>query len=327
MTAASIARWEWRTYGRSLQPPLHTQHGLWQRREGIVLRLVDEQGRVGYGEIAPIPWFGSETIAQAIAFCQSLPAAIAHSHLPTIPDHLPACQFGFESAWATLEAPENPPDLPPDRLCALLPTGAIALDAWAELWARGHRTFKWKIGVAELPTELAWFEQLMTALPSGAAVRLDANGGLSVAAAATWLAATHGTAVEFLEQPLPPAQFAELMQLQAQGKTAIALDESVATLAQLQQCYRQGWRGIYVLKPAIAGSPRRLRQVCQAQPLDLVFSSALETEIGRQAGLRLALDLGNPARALGYGTAHWFTAIASPAPTHPEQFEQLWQTL
>jgi O-succinylbenzoate synthase len=95
--------------------------------------------------------------------------------------------------------------------------------------------------------------------------------------------------------------------------TAIALDESVATLAQLEACYQQGWRGIFVIKPSIAGSPKRLRQFCQANKIDAVFSSVFETVVGRQAVLRLASELANNNRAVGFGVNHWF-----------EQDEETW---
>jgi O-succinylbenzoate synthase len=88
--------------------------------------------------------------------------------------------------------------------------------------------------------------------------------------------------------------------------TPIALDESVATLDQLEDCYKRGWRGIFVIKTAIAGSPRRLRQFCQAHAIDAVFSSVFESAIARLAALQLAAELSNPNRAIGFGVNHWF---------------------
>jgi len=50
--------------------------------------------------------------------------------------------------------------------------------------------------------------------------------------------------IEFLEQPLPVAQFDAMLELSDRYSTQLALDESVATLDQLQASYQQGWRGI-----------------------------------------------------------------------------------
>ncbi|MEL6380907.1 MAG: o-succinylbenzoate synthase [Cyanobacteria bacterium J06626_18] len=319
-----------RPYYRPFRKPLQTHHGLWEKREGLIVRLQDDEGRVGLGEIAPIPWFGTETLDEAKDFCSGWSQPFLPEAIATIPNTFPACQFGFGSALrfrdqVPLAARDrfplagcndpvgNIPEEPGPLVCALLPTGAAALHAWSSLWQKGHRTFKWKIGVTSLQEELSLFRALVNALPSNAYLRLDANGGLTPNTANQWLTAcdaAHGK-VEFLEQPLPPDHILDwVVQASDTFQTAIALDESVATLKQLQQVYQQlQSRVVYVVKPAIAGFPEKLRTLCTQHRLDVVFSSALETPIGRQATLNLAQELwavGISRRALGFGVGHWF---------------------
>ena len=93
-----VYQFEFHPYSRPFKRPLQTNHGSWKVREGIILSLSDETG-ISYGEIAPISWFGSETLAQAVDFCRQLPSEITEEMIFSIPDQLPACQFGFESAW------------------------------------------------------------------------------------------------------------------------------------------------------------------------------------------------------------------------------------
>lgn len=320
-------KFQFRPYRRRFKPPLQTNHGIWDVREGIILRLSDEIGRVGYGEIAPISWFGSETIEQALDFCRQLPNEITQETIFSISDRLPACQFGFESAWEDLKAEEaqreNPQATRRHSLLSysgLLPAGEAALHAWQKLWDRGYRTFKWKIGVYPIAVELRIFDLLTQALPA-AFLRLDANGGLSYDDANLWLYrcdriwanAELPVEIEFIEQPLPVEQFDRMQELSSCYATAIALDESVATLAQLKACYQQGWRGIFVIKPSIAGSPKRLQQFFQANKIDVVFSSVFETAVGRQAALKLAAELSQNHRAVGFGVNQW-----------EEQDEQTW---
>ncbi len=292
-------------------------------REGIILRFTNDVGGVGFGEIAPLDWFGSESFEDAIAFCQQLPNEIDEATIAAIPSHLSACQFGFESAWERLTTdPVIPSTL---TYSALLPTGFAVLDGWQELWRQGYRTFKWKIGVADIEDEIQFFEQLVDELPARAFLRLDANAGLTVSQAERWLqrcdslGKTNPT-LEFLEQPLPIEQF-DLMQTLSQNySTPLAIDESVSSLNQLRECYYQGWRGIFVIKPAIVGSPTQLRQFCRESAIDAVFSSVFETAIGHQAGLQLAAELSLKNRAVGYGTSHWFDDLI-------EEGDQLWQSL
>ena len=310
---------QFRCYQRRFDHPLQTHHGLWEVREGILLKLTDELGKVNWGEIAPISWFGSETLEQALEFCQQLPSEITQASLFSVPDRLPACQFGFESI---LKPQTSNLKIQSSKLSALLPAGNLVLNAWKAPWEAGHRTFKWKIGVDVQELEL--LEQLVGALPPTAKLRLDANGGLGVSAAREWLKMCGRLGIEFLEQPLSIDEFDAMLNLAAEYATPLALDESVATLAQLKTCYDAGWRGVFVIKPAIVGSPTRLRQFCQERAIDAVFSSALETAIGRQAGLQLAAELSNPERAIGYGTTHWFTDQFTD---RSEDFEQLWEHL
>ncbi|BAZ70343.1 o-succinylbenzoate synthase [Fischerella sp. NIES-4106] len=296
-------KFEFRPYQRKFVRGIATSHGIWEIREGIILRLTDETNKIGWGEIAPISWFGSETLAQAWDFCRQLPKEITEETIFSIPDQLPACQFGFESALFS-------PPTPSTSLThsALLPTGEAALQAWENLWQQGYSTFKWKIGVYPTPVELKILDLLTQSLPTSAKLRLDANGGLKEEEAKLWLESCDrlNTNIEFLEQPLSVDQFLQILELSKCYKTAIALDESVATLPQLKYCFQQGWRGIFVIKPAIIGSPSQLRQFCQQHEIDAVFSSVFETSIGRKAALQIAVELSRHNRAMGFGINHYF---------------------
>jgi len=307
-----LYQFEFRTYQRKFKRPLQTSHGIWEIRAGIILKLTDENGKIGWGEIAPLSWFGSESFEQALYFCNSLPANILEEMIFGISAELPACQFGFESALSNEDNEEEN-----NRYSGLLPAGETALSAVQMLWKQGYRTFKWKIGVIE--QELNVFQQLVKAMDNlgdreKALLRLDANGGLNYSQAETWLKTcdnvleipNFSVKIEFLEQPLPVTQFEEMLELSAAYATPIALDESVANLDRIQECYDQGWRGIFVIKPAIAGSPSQLRKFCQTHNIDAVFSSVFETQIGRQAALNLATELFPNSRALGFGTDCWF---------------------
>ena len=323
-----LYKFDFSIYQRKFNTPLQTSHGVWNIREGIIIRLREETGKFSLGEIAPINWLGSESFEQAIDFCRQLPARIKDEIIFSIPAELPACQFGFESAWENINQPIQNISFPYSPLAkegakiknqysGLLPSGEAALQVWQTLWNQGYRTFKWKIGVGKIQEELKVFDQLISAIvemESSVFLRLDANGGLSYAEACEWLQVCDRIIgndklridIEFLEQPLPVNQFEVILELSSLYSTPIALDESVATLNQMQKCYQQGWRGIFVIKPCIAGSPSRLRKFCQTYDIDAVFSSVFETKIGREKALNLAVELSHHNRALGFGVNHWF---------------------
>jgi o-succinylbenzoate synthase len=88
------------------------------------------------------------------------------------------------------------------------------------------------------------------------------------------------------------------------------IDESVATFAKIQSAYAQGWRGIYTVKPGIAGFPWRLSEFITQHQLDVVFSSVMETSVGRDAAFRLATEL-KMTRSMGFGVDDWFAEVSS----------------
>jgi o-succinylbenzoate synthase len=305
----------WKPYQRPFRVPLQTHHGQWSIREGLWVTLTDEQGRCGHGEIAPIPWFGTETLAAAIAQLQSLPTPLTEAAVFSIPNAFPTTQFGLGSAWDNLLSSasqeglnqneiEEPHSL---KMCGLLPTGAAALDTWKVLWTNGYRTFKLKIGVESTATELELMKKLLQAFPPEARLRLDANGGLTVETTKIWLEwCKNIPMIEFLEQPLPPEQFPQMQQFSQSFPTPLALDESVTTLQRIETHYQQGWQGIMVIKPAIAGYPQELQRFLQKASPDTVISSAFETRIGRTIIVELAKQFHNMDRAVGFGVSHWF---------------------
>ena len=328
-------------YQYSFNQPLRTSHGIWRVREGIIITLQETFGsrcrecgnEIGKGEIAPIPWFGSETLEDAIDFCSQLGNTVTEEDIIQIPDNLPACQFAFESAlweverdgemgrwggggyggaWGAWGGGVDGEDREAFlNYSYLLPAGNQVLDCDLDRiikssQIRSINTFKWKIGVDPLAEEIAILQQLVARLPAQIKLRLDANGGLNLSEAHQLLKVTNEMPqVEFIEQPLPPTKFKEMMALAAEYQTSLALDESVTHIRQLQDSYHQGWRGVFVLKSAIAGRPSLLRQFCQQYPLDIVFSSVFETAVGRQAALKLAAELGNKQRAVGFGTDYY----------------------
>jgi o-succinylbenzoate synthase len=297
-------------YQRHFRKPLATSHGRWSVREGLLVGLQQEE-TIGWGEVAPLPWFGTETLEDAIAFCHQLPTALTRSDIFEIPDAFPACQFGFGSAWEALANPSPPPRYGPQDSSGLLPAGEQACTSWMPLWQKGHRTFKWKIGVMDVDLELQIFQTLAAELPEGTNLRLDANGGLTLVQTKQWLENCDRTTrinIEYVEQPLPSDQFDAMHQLSREYKTPLALDESVATLPQLTQYHERGWQGVMVVKPVIVGYPQDLKAFLKSHSVDTVFSSVFETEVGCNAALKLAQDCGT-RRAVGFGVEHWFTAV------------------
>ena len=318
-------RLEFRRYSLPFRGAVRTAHGPWPCREGILLRVEDEAGRAGYGEAAPIPRFGTETIAEDEAVLAGFGGAVDCGTLDRIEERLGCLRFAMGCALG-MEVGARPVV---DRLpvAALLPAGKAACTAADKALETGHVAFKWKVGVFDDADERVILDDLLARLPGHARLRLDANGAWTARRAMKWLACCAERPVEFVEQPCL-AEAAEgatgqrrvedaLLGLSAEYPTPIALDESVTGLPSLRAWLSRGWRGVLVVKPALAGDPTSLLALLQKSQADVVFSSAFETAVGRQAALRIAFAYKGPQpRALGFGVGPLFAdaRFDTPAP-------------
>jgi o-succinylbenzoate synthase len=319
-------RLAYRPYRLPLLRTMRTAHGPWMEREGIVLRLEDEQGRVGFGEVAPIPWFGTETLAEAGNVLAKLGETVEATSLEGIDERHGCLRFALASAMTEAgriipdppdpaqarRIKDNAPDLSSAAVrrmpvAALLPAGKAALAAADKALAEGFVTFKWKVGVLDAADEWVLLDDLLARLPGHVKLRLDANGAWTTRQAVKWLERCAERPIEFVEQPVASENVDALTGLASDYPTTLALDESVTGLPSLRTWLGRGWPGALVVKPALAGPPASVLELLVKHQADVVFSSAFETAVGRQAALRLAFQFkGRHPRALGFGVTPLF---------------------
>ncbi len=317
-------RFEYRPYRAVFRQPVITAHGAWREREGVLVRLSDESGLGGLGEIAPLPGWGSETLDDALCFCAAMPSTIDATHIRSIPTHLPACTFALESAWDAARQPAAPSPVRELSVAALLPAGPGAVEAAAAARQSGYTTMKWKVGVGAPDAEIALLPRVLSELPHGGRLRVDANCAWDLPTARRWLRACEGCPVEFVEQPFPVGHEQPIFELASEYSTRLALDESVARTDDLRRWLDFGWPGIYVIKPSLAGSPRRLLQLLESYEAEAVFSGAFETAVGSRAALLVAARAEHSGRAVGFGTIGCFADerlnLPDTAPTIPTKW-------
>lgn len=299
-------RLAYRPYRLPFLHTVRTAHGPWMEREGIVLRLENERGRVGFGEVAPIPWFGTETLAEAGNVLRKLGDMVEAAVLEGIDERQGCLRFALASALAPVNRQRPATTRLP--VAALLPAGKAALAAADKALAEGFVAFKWKVGVLDAADECVLLDDLLARLPGNVKLRLDANGAWTTRQAVKWLKRCAERPIEFVEQPVAAENVDALTGLAGDSPTTLALDESVAGLPSLRKWLGRGWPGVLVVKPALAGAPASVLELLEKHQADVVFSSAFETAVGRQAALRMALQFkGRQPRALGFGVTPLFT--------------------
>lgn len=299
-------RFEYKAYRRALAGAFSNARDQFSRREGLLVRMEDRDGRVGFGEAAPIAAFGSESFPSALSAAAGLAERL---QLETALEDLrtyPALRWAVESAvemiahegvWPTLEAPWPVCGLMPD----LEDMGAIE-----ERLSMHYRCLKFKIGKRPMLEERRALDRIVDLSGGSVALRLDANGSLDLRETTAWLDSVAELPVEFLEQPMKKGSEREMIRLSQDFPIKIALDESVSSVDDLKRWRDAQWPGIYVIKPSLSGGLAALREELENGPCDCVFSSALETKIGAANAIGFALRNSDQRRALGFGVERLF---------------------
>ena len=306
-------------YRLAFRQALRTAHGVWSERQGFWLRLEDEGGRVGWGEAAPVVGFGTDTLARVGETLSKLGPDATEAELDELVSGGGCVGFAVGAARAEMRGQDD--GVGPDYLsvAALLPAGVDCLRAIRGRCELGFRTFKWKVGVGDPADERALLDDLLSELPDGSRLRLDANGAWEPREAERWLAVcADREMIDYVEQPLAPTlRGAEdwLMGLAGDYPTKIALDESVVGEADMERWVGMGWPGVYVIKPALWGDVARLLELVRKDKLDVVISTALETVVGARSVLKAGFALGDGARALGTGVWPLFHEPWANGPT------------
>jgi O-succinylbenzoate synthase len=299
------------------------------------VRLEDAAGAVGWGEAAPIPDFGTETVDEIAAACAGCGEWTTADGLAAVPARLGCLHHALAAARAELAAGAGEPEhsATPGNprhyvaVAALLPAGRAAL---AQIPARvemGFRVFKWKVGVGDAADELALLDDVCAALPSGAKLRLDANGAWERRQAERWLGRCADRPVEFVEQPCAAAERRTLagaawtkaddllLGLAGDFPTPLALDESVVGAGDVERWLGAGWPGVFVIKPSLLADVAGTLAQLEKARVPVVFSSALETAVGARTALRTALAWSGEPRAAGFGVWPLFASGVCNGPT------------
>ncbi|WP_353292761.1 o-succinylbenzoate synthase [Synechococcus sp. M16CYN] len=278
-----MLRLQVRSFRFALMQSLRTAAGVFSERRGWLLRVQDDNGMVGWGEVAPLQ---AEQWTLCRGLLLALPNRLSLSQFAGLIIEGPgAIGFGCGAALAELDgvvggdASQSWKAAP--NSAQLLPAGEqmlMAVDRVLDQTSSSQvLTLKWKVATEPAALEQQWLRQLLDRLPSNARLRLDANGGWDRSTAESWMKALRQEPrFDWLEQPLAVNDHAGLEQLARLGP--VALDESLEYRPEL----RDSWMGWQVRRPVVDGDPRPLLQELQNQVPYRMVSTAFETGIGRR---------------------------------------------
>jgi o-succinylbenzoate synthase len=267
---------ELRRCAAPLLAPVRNARTEWRRRESVLLRVYDWEGRVGRGEASPLPGYSRDSLED----CASALGSFPWSDLPVIEEpaqatevalrlgaHLPAARFAAETALFDLLGQATDQSLPrllgapaDSRvpLCALLRSETVAAQAAevSDYERQGIHCFKRKLlGTNSSGPRQGLYPEsgLLVALrrqAPRAGIRVDANRALPREEIPATLRALSEILPEWVEEP------AAALEDLAESPVPLAFDESLQDPGNWDRVFEllatQG-RGTVVLKPMALG--------------------------------------------------------------------------
>lgn len=301
--------------------PLQTSKKTFDHREGCIIEYTEGDFRC-YGEAAPLPGFSNETLKDVRDFVVQYRDEIASKFEKTNPiDELqkfykenkpPASlQFGLDSLAYQIVAhqknssvidylfPKSPSQIQVNALVSLQATNF--LNKVQEQVAKGYQTVKFKIGL-DFHSEIKRLQKIRTKFP-GLTIRLDANQAWSLEVALTNLQNLEPLNIEYCEEPLEDPTPGNFEDLHEHCSVPLALDESFANLSYWPNLLP--YTSYLIFKPMLLGSFTKnieTKRLADTHNNKAVFTTSLESGIGRQMTAILAAGLGSSQTAHGLTT-------------------------
>jgi o-succinylbenzoate synthase len=310
-----------------MRAPFVSASGSLEKRELVLLRLEDSDGRVGFGEAAPLPHYNGvsvDDVREALEACRLTLAGgerlvreelLARcTELAVLAPAVAAIDLAMwdlegrrteEPVWRLLGAGAAEPVEVNYTVAASDRAGAAAQASAAK--AAGFRCVKTKVGIGDDAGRLA---AVRAVLGPEVAIRLDANGVWSPDEAAAALRVLAPVGIELCEEPV--RGLAQTQELAEVTSVPIALDETASAIGALDErvC------AAVCLKIASCGGISGLVEAAhQARVVgyQVYLASTLDGPLGIAAALHAAAAV-SPERPCGLATLALFADREDPLP-------------
>ncbi|MDP1880950.1 MAG: o-succinylbenzoate synthase [Parachlamydiaceae bacterium] len=276
-----------------------------QQRSGIFIKITDQQDRIGWGEIAPLPIWSHETldecfqqIVEKISLILSIQWTISSwmeelNHLQLFP----SVSFGLESALLSILSPQSKFQV---STCALLMGSCKQILDQATL--RYHEGYTHaKLKVSHLSFEEAAL--IINQLKEKFRLRIDVNCAWKTEESLRFFSQFPCNTFDYVEEPFKNPN--DLISF----THPLAIDESFPNQITYEFLEKIPKLKTIVFKPTLQGGSHKctfLFEWIKKRNLNLVLSSSYESDLGLASIATMAnrLKLIEP---LGIGTFHFLT--------------------
>lgn len=322
--------------------PYKLTHGIVATTTAVMIKLVDADGVVGWGEAnAAMSFTGESTADVARALKEVLLPTVLAAPSPEpgrvdriLDDLMPKQLYGKGSvSMALLDILGKRLNVPAATLLGgavrhslpvLWPlSNGTAQDDMAvvdERAAQGFRSFMLKMGTSPIADEIERVAALEAQYGDRIGFIADANQGWSREQSREFLDGVKGSRLAFVEQPVAGDDLEGLAALASATALPISVDESLIGLDVAGRIASLGAASIFSIKSSKNGGPlraQRIAAVAEAFGIRCYMNSMLEFGITQAASLQHAVTIGN---LVDFGHAFMSTLRLAEDPTDFSSF-------
>lgn len=301
-----IREFKFSQFSLNLKEPFKNASFIIETRNGFIIKITDENNYIGFGEVAPLPGFSSETLHECEVALNRLYYTIIDnsakneefdliSELHSI-SNLPSLIFGIEQAVISLliQRGELSSLLSHEKIIHV--NGIVGIKSKEEIFrkiddllANDFKTIKMKLGINSIEDDVEIVKQIANRIDDSIKIRLDVNGNWNYQQAEFAVNNLPKEKIELIEQPVNNIN--ELVMLSDFSPIPIAIDESIRNTSEAKEIIERSNITNIVLKPSILGSIiQTISLIKSAGNLGkkIIISSAFESVVGRSAIVWLA---------------------------------------
>ncbi len=270
------------------------------KRDGFIIRVLDEHYNMTYGEASPFPYFSYESLkeleedikticSQKLNLSENIQLAISQIEGLT---KLNSLRFALEQIFINLLFARNK-KLPTflkqrkfkdvieiNALIDLLPVD-FTIQNIQEKFDAGYKTFKIKIGRNNFTEDLLLLENINKKFDNKIKIRLDANRKWEYKNAKSYLKELSNLQIEFIEEPCKNLESNLAL---AEDYSIIALDESIKNIFKAKEIIDNSNIKFIILKPMIYGAlfdSIKLINYAEEKDKIVIISSTFESPIAK----------------------------------------------
>lgn len=311
-------------YKIPFQTPFSISGAVYEFREGVIVEF-DHEGIQAFGEIAPLPGFSDFSLDQVISVLQLNKEPLENAlikgefsqffYVLSQIHNIPSLKFGLDTLYHDYLSKQKGVSLAeylfPELSASKVSSNGVlsikdvrsSLNTATKMIQSGFKTLKVKVG-RDFEKEFQLLKTLRSEHPS-VQIRIDCNQSWSFDEAVSNLSQLHPLNIEYCEEPLISKDVHLLRLLKKETSIKLAADESIRNKKDAETLSVQNGFDVFVLKPMMIGSFSEIyvtKQQANSHYIDMVFTTSLESKIGRIITAILALGWGAKKYAHGLAT-------------------------